>query len=129
LFRILGPEKARKHHDFSGLSGAYAQDLPTNAVEEAVRKENVMPPLTTVSRMTLEIVLRTRKIIYASDDGTDPRKFRTDPFDLDVFREVCAKIVNALHQGKDTVDLNITPNRLIVRDPDFHLPPLPQVPS
>ena len=88
-----------------------------------------MPPLTTVSRMTLEIVLRTRKIIYASDDGTDPRKFRTDPFDLDVFREVCAKIVNALHQGKDTVDLNITPNRLIVRDPDFHLPPLPQVPS
>ena len=35
VFRILGPEKARKPHDFSGFSGVYPQNLPTNSVEEA----------------------------------------------------------------------------------------------
>lgn len=76
--------------------------------------------LVDVAIVSIEISLRGNRVIHASKDVTELGRYKTrlNP-DIDIFKEVFAKLIVAMEQASNTVSLMIEDDRFIVRDPAF----------
>src|SRR5688572_7469581 len=76
-----------------------------------------------------EVKIRLDTGVYDLGAGNKPSeasagRFQTaDDAPAEVFEEILAKLIKAIHDGDDTIDVNVLNNKLIVRDPSF-IPPL-----
>jgi hypothetical protein len=82
---------------------------------------------TPVLGYSIEYTVATNKVVYATDDNSQPQKYESSGqlSDDDVGAlclEVVVKAIKAFKAGQDTFRLMITPAGKIYPDPGFHPP-------
>jgi hypothetical protein len=78
-----------------------------------------------VRAYTIEFTVTTDKVVYATDDNGNPKKYESaaqlsEDEVGDLCREVVNKAIAAFNAGQETFGLMITPAGKIYPDPAFH---------